>query len=169
MKADVMGLESLPHETLVQLAKMFFKNQRNLDGYWFQYVEDEVGTETAVKIDGKIWTRHAIAEAREIKRIFEIPEEGPPSVMRALTYTLSMETPEYEVFTPERIVLRMTRCPMQEARLKQGRPEFPCREQGLIIYPGIAREIDSRVKVRCLQCPPDRHPDGFWCRWEYYL
>ena len=74
VKADVMGLENLPHEKLVELAKLFFKNQRNLDGYWFQYVEDEVGTETAVKIDRKIWTRHAIAEAREIKRIFEIPE-----------------------------------------------------------------------------------------------
>jgi hypothetical protein len=29
--------------------------------------------------------------------------------------------------------------------------------------------IDPRIATRCLACPPDPHPEEFWCAWEFYL
>ena len=169
MKTDNMEPDSLPRETLVELAKMFFRNSRIVDGLWFQKVEDEFGLDAAVKLDQQVWEIHAQGEAKRIKDTLDLKEEGPEAVLKALKYTLSMDTPEIEESGPDRIVIRINNCPVHEARARKGRPQFPCKEQGLTIYPAVAKEIDPRVKVRCLMCPPDPHPEDVWCRWEFTI
>nr|ABB16140.1 hypothetical protein CHY_2024 [Carboxydothermus hydrogenoformans Z-2901] len=40
---------------------------------------------------------------------------------------------------------------------------------GITEYSGFAQTIDSRIKTRCLACPPDEHPDDFYCAWEFWV
>ncbi|MBK5273963.1 MAG: hypothetical protein JJE30_02775 [Desulfuromonadales bacterium] len=29
--------------------------------------------------------------------------------------------------------------------------------------------IDPRIRTSCIACPPDVHPEDFWCAWEFEL
>ena len=40
---------------------------------------------------------------------------------------------------------------------------------GGIEYSEFATAIDPRIVTRCIACPPDAHPDEFWCAWEFVL
>jgi hypothetical protein len=43
------------------------------------------------------------------------------------------------------------------------------REQllsALAIFATFARTVDSRIRTRCLHCPPDA-PEGKYCAWEF--
>jgi len=36
----------------------------------------------------------------------------------------------------------------------------------LTLLSNIARVVEPRAAVKCLTCPPDPHPEEFWCKWE---
>ena len=29
--------------------------------------------------------------------------------------------------------------------------------------------IDPRIETRCVACPPDPHPEEYWCAWEFSI
>jgi hypothetical protein len=69
----------------------------------------------------------------------------------------------------ERVAFRMLDCRVQSARKGRGLPDFPRKTVGCVEYAGFARTIDPRLQSRCIACPPDGHPDEFWCAWEFTL
>jgi hypothetical protein len=68
-------------------------------------------------------------------------------------------------------VLRFTmnECRVQSARRRRGLPDFPCRSVGLVEFEGFAREIDARIATTCIACPPDEHPEDYYCAWEFRI
>jgi len=40
---------------------------------------------------------------------------------------------------------------------------------GIVEYSTFAKEIDPRIKTRCIVCPPDKHPDDYYCAWEFVI
>ncbi len=164
-----MELESLSEETLLKVIKMYSRNWLTIDGLWFQGVEDEYGLDAALKIDLKVWERQSLIEARRIKETLNLTGEGPRAVMQAFNFLTAMPSfalPEYEEKNSGGLVVSFPHCPVQETRLRQGRGEFPCKPVGITQFSGFAEVIDPRVKVKCLFCPPDPHPEDIWCKWE---
>jgi hypothetical protein len=39
----------------------------------------------------------------------------------------------------------------------------------MVEYPFFAETIDERIKTECLGCPPDHHPDQWYCAWKFSL
>jgi hypothetical protein len=33
----------------------------------------------------------------------------------------------------------------------------------------FAKELNSKIKVYCVVCPPDEHKDDLWCEWIFTL
>ena len=31
------------------------------------------------------------------------------------------------------------------------------------------RTIDSRIETECIGCPPDKHPDDWFCAWKFTI
>lgn len=58
---------------------------------------------------------------------------------------------------------------MQTTRRRKGLPDDPCKEAGLVEYTEFARAVDPRIRTGCLGCPPDPHPDDWYCAWEFTL
>jgi hypothetical protein len=44
-----------------------------------------------------------------------------------------------------------------------------CKEVGIVEYSEFARAIDPRIETPCVACPPDPHPDEYWCAWEFSI
>jgi hypothetical protein len=96
---------------------------------------------------------------------------GIPALIQALKFRLyaHINVQEIEEASDTHCVFRMNRCRVQEARKRQGLPDFPCKPIGIVEYSGFAKTIDPRIKTKCLICPPDSHPSDVWCSWEFRL
>ncbi len=148
------------------------RQYRIVDALWFLAVEDKYGFDVAFDLNGKIWGKINSLAAKEIRKRFHIKGRGISAVIEARSYLPWSHIIKYEVEeTKDKAVLRILKCPMQEARLRQGREEFPCRarEAHGKQWSNFVKAIDERVKVRCVRAPPDPHPSDIWCEWEFSL
>ncbi len=159
-------------EELVGFLEDAAKNWLAHDGLWFQAAEARFDMETAIALDTRAWEKFTVIEARRIMRRLGIePGGGLEALELALGYRLYAYLNVQEiVHVDERtIIFRMNDCRVQSARKRKGLPDFPCKPVGLVEYGNFARTIDPRIRTRCITCPPDPHPDEYWCAWEFVL
>jgi hypothetical protein len=157
-----------PRELLIDAAKNWLAH----DGLWFRAVEEKFGMEAAMELDKRAWEKFTVIEANRImKRLDMSAGGGIPALIQALKFRLYAYINVQEVVeaSESRCVFRMNRCRVQDARKRQGLPDFPCKSVGIVEYSGFASTIDSRIQTRCLTCPPDPHPPNVWCAWEFFI
>lgn len=165
-------LLDLPHETLADLVTDAAKNWLAHDGLWFQAVEGRYGMDVAIELDARAWEQFTVIEARRIMaRHGMSPGGGLDALETALGYRLYAHLNSQRVERPDpgTLVFRMTECRVQSTRKRKGLSDFPCKPVGLVEYANFAATIDPRISTRCLACPPDTHPEDFWCAWEFKL
>ena len=165
-------LENLSREELIDIIVDDAKNWLAHDGLWFLAAEKKFDMETAIELDRQAWERFTVVEARRIMRRLEIePGGGIPALKQALQYRLYSHLNVQETLDVDEhtIVFRMNECRVQVARQRKGLPDFPCKPVGVVEYVNFARTIDPRFRTRCIACPPDPHPDEYWCAWEFTL
>jgi len=167
-----MGQSEYSQIPAAKLVELCSRGAYTLDGLWFTLVEEKYGTEAALEIDIEVWRQLCLTQARRVLRYLPVKESSP---MRRLIKVIELD-PLLNVFRPmaveladERAVLRFTDCPPQKARLRDGRGEFPCKSVGLAFLNSYIKVIDPRIKLSCVACPPDKHPPGYWCQWQFDL
>lgn len=167
--------EMLGKMPMEKLLDHFFLHTRNLwrvDGLYFLEIERKFGTEAATLIDAEVWKAMATIEAKSLQRMFGIGENPDiPTIMKLLSLTSwALDQPFKTVeSSTKRAVLSINRCRTQEARLNKGLGEFPCKRVRFDYLKNFAKTLNLNVEVNCLVCPPDRHPENLWCRWEFKI
>ena len=165
-------LERLNKEELINYIKDLSKNWLAIDGTWFQVVEKEFGLEKAIELDAAQWKRFTVIEAKRIMRRFNIQENGGIlALVKALNYRVyaNINVQEIVEISENRCIFRMNDCRVQYARKRRNLPDFPCKPVGIIEYQDFAKTIDPRIKTKCICCPPDQHPDSYYCAWEFTI
>ncbi len=165
-------LENLSKDELIAIIIDDAKNWLAHDGLWFQAVDRKYGMETAIEIDRAAWEKFTVVEAQRIMaRLGLEPGGGIPALVECLKHRLyaRLNLQESIEVTERRAVFRMVDCRVQSTRKRKGLSDFPCKSVGVVEYAGFARTIDPRIETRCIACPPDQHPDDFWCAWEFIL
>ena len=165
------AIDDLPRERLLTLLKNFAKNWLAHDGLWFQAVERAHGMEHAMELDAEAWRRFSPIEARRIKGFLDLPDDGGLDGLKiALEFRLyaSLNVQHSEL---KQGILRfyMNDCRVQSARKRRGLPDFPCKKVGIVEYSTFAAEIDHRIRTECIACPPDEHPDEYYCGWKFWI
>jgi hypothetical protein len=132
-------------------------------------VEERYGTDKALEIDVTMWDVSSRIEARRIKEILAIPDNGGlEAVMRTIHFMSWAPKCAYRVEKMvDATILTVTFCPPQEARVKSGKGVFACRPTFEVGFGNVAEVIDPRVKVSCKYCPPGPYPSDSWCQWEF--
>jgi hypothetical protein len=169
---DRDSLHKLDKETLIAMLEDAAKNWLAHDGLWFQAVERHFGMEAAIQLDAEAWERFTILEAQRLMRSHGIEEGGGLEALEeALGLRLYARINEQSTAWVDEKTLRfeMNDCRVQSARQRKGLPDFPCKSVGLVEYAGFAQTIDPRIQTRCIACPPDPHPDSFFCAWEFTI
>ena len=165
-------LNELSREQLIGMLDDFAKNWLAHDGLWFQAVEKDFGMEAAIACDTEAWRRFTVIEARRIMQRHGIAENsGLAGLKLALGYRLyaRLNIQEFIEETEHSFVFRMNDCRVQSARKRHGLPDFPCKSVGIVEYTGFARTIDPRITTSCIACPPDPHPDTYYCAWKFSI
>lgn len=155
-------------DLVVDLSKRWLAH----DGLWFQAVEAAQGMSAAMGYDATAWSAFTVIEAKRIMAFLGLaPGGGLEALEQALPLRLYGFVNEQEVIRVDArtLLLRMNDCRVQSARERRGLAAFPCKAVGKVEYAGFARAIDPRIQTRCLVCPPDPHPDDFYCSWEFCL
>lgn len=165
-------LQHHSREELIDLLEIAAKNWLAHDGLWFLAAEDVFDMETAIELDRRAWERFTVIEARRIMRFLGIePGGGIPALKQALRYRLYARLNEQAMTDVDErtFIFRMNDCRVQAARKRKGLPDFPCKPVGLVEYANFATTIDPRFETECIACPPDPHPDEYWCAWKFTL
>jgi len=159
-------------EELINYIEDISKNWLAIDGTWFQAVEKKYGMQEAIDLDTASWNIFTVVEANRIKQRFNIPENGGiPALIKALKFRVYANINKQEVveISENRCVFRMKECRVQTARKRKNLPDFPCKKVGIPEYSLFAKTIDPRIETRCITCPPDSHPEDYYCAWEFTL
>jgi hypothetical protein len=165
------AIDELPPERLLALLKNFAKNWLAHDGLWFQAVEQAHGMEHAIDLDAEAWKRFSPIEARRIMDFLGLPDNGGLEALQtALEYRLYASLNIQRSELKQGVLLFfMNDCRVQSARKRKGLSDFPCKKVGLVEYSTFAAEIDPRIKTDCIACPPDEHPDDYYCGWKFWI
>lgn len=165
---DVQLIANIPKDKLAEYIFMHLRDMWAVDGLYYLGIEEAFGTDAATEIDRKVWEVMGKIEARRIRKLFEITGDDIPSMIQALRYSgwaLDLEDKEIEV-TPDRAIIRNTKCRVQNTRLQKGLPEFGCKPVRRGFLQSFATEFNPKIEVKCIICPPDNHPKDLWCEWE---
>jgi len=173
MKGDTFEfLAGMSNERLVGLLQDMGKNWVACDGVWFQAIERNYDYEmfTAKRINDTNWVKFSYIEAKTIMKRLNLPQNGGiPALKEALKYRLYALINKQEIIEAgdNKIIFRMNDCRVQSARQRKGLPDYPCKSGGVAEYTRFAEAIDPGIKTTCVCCPPDPHPDEWWCAWEF--
>ncbi len=173
MKDDIPApLLDLPEETLLTLKEKIAANWLANDGVWFQAIEFTKGMQEAKRCNDACWARFSPIEAWSIKRFLQLPQNsGLEGLKKALSYriyaAINKQSISYE--TPDSIFFKMVDCRVQSTRKRKGLSDYPCKSAGITEYTAFATSIDSRIKTECIGCPPDDHPDEWYCAWRFSM
>jgi Family of unknown function (DUF6125) len=165
-------LSHLSKEELIRIIVDDAKNWLAHDGVWFQAIEKKYGMDVAVELDIEAWRQFTVIEAKRImERLGIKPGGGIAALEECLKHRFyaRLNLQECIEVTENRAVFRMLDCRVQSARKRKGLADHPCKSVGLVEYSGFARTVDPRIITNCIACPPDAHPDEFWCAWEFTL
>ncbi len=153
----------------------FFLQVRNLwriDGLYFLEIEKKYGTEAATEIDTRVWETMGKIEAKTLQKLFEIGDNPDIATMMNLLRKTSwaLDQPFKAIDVSERrAVLSIDKCRTQETRISKGLCEFACKTVRFSYLKAFAGALNPRATVNCLICPPDKHPEDTWCKWEFIL
>lgn len=165
-------IEQLSKEELLQVLRDFAANWLAHDGTWFLAAEKEFDMETAIKLDTEAWRVFSPIEAGRIMKRHNIPENGGLEALKKALFCRMysrLNVQEIVEETENSFIFRMNDCRVQSARKRKNLPDFPCKSVGVVEYSTFAEKIDPRIKTECVACPPDDHPDEYYCAWKFTL
>ena len=166
------ALMRMPKEGLLELMDAIAVNWLANDGVWFQAVEGTHGMNEAKRCNDSCWARFSPVEAWSIKRLLALPDyPGLEGLKTALNFRLYARINIQSVVDdgPEGFTFQMNKCRVQSARKRKGLADYPCKSGGLAEYTYFASTIDPRIRTVCVACPPDEHPDEWYCAWRFSL
>lgn len=165
-------LLTMPKENLTELIEGLGVNWLAEDGVWFQSVESKYGMLDAKRCNDSCWAWFSPFEAWSIKRLLNLSEQpGLEGLKQALQMRMYAQINVQSIIdeSPDSIVFQMNNCRVQAARKNKGMEDYPCKSAGLVEYTNFARGIDSRIKTECIGCPPDDHPQEWFCAWRFSI
>ncbi|THB76049.1 MAG: cytosolic protein [Desulfobacteraceae bacterium] len=158
--------DSMMNKVMDTVAKNWLAN----DGVWFQSIEFDQGMNDAKRCNDSCWAQFSPYEARAIKKFLGLKDTpGLDGLKQALGFRM------YSLINTQSIVdegknsfvFQMNECRVQVARQRKNLDDYPCKSAGLVEYEYFARAVDPRINTECIGCPPDDHPEEWFCAWRF--
>lgn len=166
------AISKLPSEKLDELKTAMAVNWLANDGVWFQSVEFAENMTIAKACNDAAWAHFSPFEALRIKNLLKLEQNpGLDGLKKALQYRLYADVNKQSIAneTEKSFDFYMNECRVQLARKRKGLDDYPCKSAGIIEYTTFAQTIDSRIQTSVIGCPPDKHPEEWFCGWHFYI
>jgi hypothetical protein len=165
-------LKEMGREELLTLIEANSMNWLACDGVWFLGVEGRYGMASAKHCNDMCWSHFAPYEAMRIKSLLGMDASpGLQGLKTALGFRMyaTINKQSIEEIDANSFIFRMNECRVQATRKRKGLPDYPCKSAGIVEFPTFAASIDERIRTECVGCPPDEHPDEWFCAWKFTM
>lgn len=155
-----------------KLTEVCSRSLHTVDGLWFLAVEEKYGFDAAFELNQVVWRRCSLIHGRRLLKNFDIKGNTPLRTLIKLIRAdplLFVRRAEILTLTDTRAVLRLIECPIQVARIRDGRGVYPGKLTCTIFFKTYAGLIDPGIKVACLACAPNPDSPEYWCEWEFEI
>ena len=173
MKDDIPApVLNMSKDSLAELMDSVSVNWLANDGVWFQAVEFSTGMVDAKQCNDSCWALFSPFEAWSIKNFLHLPDPaGLQGLKEALNFRLyaRINKQSFVDEDPDSFVFQMNECRVQAARKRKGLDDYPCKSGGMVEYSSFAGSIDPRIQTECVGCPPDEHPEAWYCAWRFRI
>jgi hypothetical protein len=142
------------------------------DGVWFQTVEQTHGMNEAKRCNDSCWSQFSPVEAGLIRRFLGLSKKpGLEGLKKALGFRMYANINTQSIIDegPNSFVFQMNECRVQVARKRKNLADYPCKSAGLVEYSYFAAAVDPRIRTECIGCPPDEHPEEWYCAWRFSM
>lgn len=166
------SLVNMNEETQTALMSAVAKNWLVNDGVWFQTVEFNGGMIDAKRCNDSCWAQFSPYEAWAVKKFLNLPDApGLEGLKQALNFRMYAMINKQSIAEegPDSFVFQMNDCRVQRARKRKNLADYPCKSGGMVEYTYFARAIDPRITTECIGCPPDEHPEEWYCAWRFSI
>jgi len=180
--ADILGFQleaglpkaliQLEEEKIDALIGAVAKNWLVNDGLWFQAVEFDNGMNDAKRCNDSCWAQFSPYEAFAVKKFLNLEDQcGLEGLKKALHFRMYSFINKQSIVDegPQSFVFQMNDCRVQSARKRKKLDDYPCKSAGLVEYAYFARAMDKRIETECIGCPPDEHPEEWFCAWRFRI
>jgi hypothetical protein len=180
--SDIMGfpmedglpkaLKEMDAENMEALIQTAAKNWLVTDGVWFQAIEFVQGMNDAKRCNDSCWAQFSPYEAFAVKRLLNLDDQcGLEGLKQALGFRMYSFINKQSIVDegPKSFVFHMNDCRVQSARKRKNLDDYPCKSAGLVEYAYFASAMDKRITTECIGCPPDHHPEEWFCAWRFRL
>jgi len=136
--------------------KLFYfeRNFFTLDGLWMLETENEVGWDTALKIDKAVWDKLLKIIIRRIKKYLKIDTNTLQDLIEILTFRWSVEGWKYNILIDEEneVLIEINECPyksiMDRNPDRHDKIESICKDMCLPFYEKIVRDFNSKIALK---------------------
>ena len=135
--------------------KLFYfeRNFFTLDGLWMLETENEVGWETALKIDKAVWDKLLKIIIRRIKKYLKIEANTLQNLIEILTFRWSIEGWKYTIKDEENeILIEIKECPykaiMDRNPERHDKIVSICKDMCIPFYEKVARDFNPKIIIK---------------------
>jgi len=168
-----LRLDDFSADTLANLADLYCRLFRAMDGFWYLCIKERHGDQEALACDLKVWENMCRYEMEKITKAMNIRGNE----ITALVKTLQIEPlfqqtqSEVEFKNKNNAIFTVKRCPILEALEKEGegREQRICAQVSAEILRNYVAYFNTEIKTKCLQAPPRKNKGDICCRWEFSL
>lgn len=167
-----MTESNLPEISPQDFKEVCARTMYSIDGLWFLAVEEEFGFEAAFALNQKVWQECSVIHGRRLAKNMGLKDKSPLEAFLALLSAdpiWSVHRSKIISRTDSRVVIRCPDCPIQVARIRDGRGVYNGKPGCSLYLEGLASVVDPRIEVVCLSCAPNPENPEYWCEWEFKL
>ena len=170
---STLRLEDLPAEFLAKLLRMYGQFYIAIDGFWYLGVREHVDNDTALTVDKWAWDKATRYELKRLAALAGITGDGIDAVFKFLQLVPWLQATEcqFELESPQRGIMTVTRCSILEALEREGqcREAQICTEVDMPVLRRYASWFNPNISVEPLFLPPRTDRSGICCKWEFRL
>jgi hypothetical protein len=154
------------------LTEMCSRSLYTVDGLWFLAVEEKFGFEAAFALNQVVWERCSRILGRRLLKNLNFDGKPP---LRALVEMLTADPmmhvhrPEVVTMDDNRAVFRCIECPIQVARIRDGRGVYNGEPGCSLLFKAYAELVAPDIEVKCVACAPNPGNPEYWCEWEFEI